>query len=101
MGLEKRHLDGWVLPLHVETQGILTLCELPMRYMLCTRRCSGGKTWCALRKEAGDSRAILTGVEVIAIAHNCQNEGAVRGAPKEKEPLFGRIKEAFQGGGSV
>lgn len=57
--------------------------------------------WCSLRKHEGNHRATLTGIEIIALAHRCCNEGAARGALKGKEHRFGRIKEASPGGGSV
>ena len=44
---------------------------------------------------------LLRGLERIAMSCSCCNEGALRGAHKEREHLFGRIKEGFQGGGSV
>lgn len=79
----------------------LFLCELHMRHIQCTRRCRDGKTWFSRRKPAGDHRAPCTGIEITAIGCSCYNERAVRGAPQGKEHLFGRVREAFQGGGSV
>lgn len=46
-------------------------------------------------------QATLTGIEIIALAYCSYNEGTVSGVHKGKEQGFGRIKEAFPGGGSV
>lgn len=40
---------------------------------------------------------LLRALEIIP--HSSSNEGALREAPKEKEHLFGRLRDAFQGGG--